>query len=126
MAAKRILICDDDPLLVDLLSFRLAAKGYEIETAEDGAEAISSLERSRPDAIILDAMMPVIDGYEVLRRIRETPSTSDIPVLMLTARRQEDDIVGALRLGANDFMVKPFIPEELMARLSHLLGEQAH
>ncbi len=66
-------------------------------------------------------MMPVVNGYEVLRRIRESPRMADIPVLMLTARRQESDIVEALQLGADDFMVKPFIPEELVARLSRLL-----
>ncbi len=119
---KTILVCDDDPLLVDLLSFRLAAKGFTIETASDGSEALKKLESSAPHAIILDAMMPVVDGYEVLRRIRESPQTAGIPVLMLTARRQEGDIVEALRLGANDYMVKPFIPEELVARLSRLLG----
>jgi DNA-binding response OmpR family regulator len=119
---KTILVCDDDPLLVDLLSFRLAAKGFAIVTASDGAEALEMLEKSALDAIILDAMMPVVDGFEVLRQIRESPQTADIPVLMLTARQQENDIVGAFELGANDYMIKPFIPEELVARLSGLLS----
>ncbi|HWH23011.1 MAG TPA: response regulator [Allosphingosinicella sp.] len=119
---KRILVCDDDPLLVDLLSFRLGGKGFDVDTAGDGEEALRKLERSRPDAIVLDAMMPIVDGYEVLRRLRENKETAGIPVLMLTARRQEEDIVGALEMGANDFMVKPFIPEELVARLSRLVG----
>jgi DNA-binding response OmpR family regulator len=68
-------------------------------------------------------MMPVVDGFEVLRRIREDQATADLPVVMLSARKQERDIVGALQLGANDFVVKPFIPEELVARLARLLGE---
>jgi DNA-binding response OmpR family regulator len=68
-------------------------------------------------------MMPVIDGFEVLRRIREQAATANLPVVMLSARKQERDIVGALELGANDFVVKPFIPEELLARLARLLGE---
>lgn len=118
---KRILICDDDPLLVDLLEYRLANRGYEVFVARDGSEAVALLEQETPDAIVLDAMMPVIDGYEVLRRVRENEKTANTPVLMLTARRQEQDIVGALALGASDYLVKPFIPEELMARLSRLM-----
>ena len=120
--AKRVLVCDDDPLLVDLLEFRLAGRGYEVVIARDGSEALRRIEEGRPDAIVLDAMMPVMDGYEVLRRLRENPASADIPVIMLTARRQERDIVGALELGANDYIVKPFIPEELVARLGRLLG----
>ena len=119
----RILICDDDPLLVDLLSYRLSGKGFEVATASDGAEAVARL-ADLPDAVILDAMMPVFDGYEVLRRMRADPTLATIPVIMLTARKQERDIVGALELGASDFVVKPFIPEELMARLTRLLGEE--
>lgn len=118
---KRILICDDDPLLVDLLEYRLANRGYDVVVARDGSEAVALLEQDIPDAIVLDAMMPVIDGYEVLRRVRENEKTANTPVLMLTARRQEQDIVGALELGASDYLVKPFIPEELMARLSRLM-----
>ena len=119
--SKSILICDDDPLLLELLQFRLAGKGYRVRTAQDGGEALRIVRDEPPDAIVLDAMMPVVDGYEVLRRVRETPETGQIPVLMLTARRQESDIIGALELGANDFIVKPFIPEELLARLARLL-----
>lgn len=118
---KTILVCDDDPLLVDLLEYRLSSRGYGVTITRDGGEALAWLQQNRPDAIILDTMMPVMDGYEVLRRIRENPETADIPVIMLTARKQERDIVGALELGANDYIVKPFIPEELAARLSRLL-----
>lgn len=118
---KTILVCDDDPLLVDLLEYRLSSRGYAVAVARDGGEALAWLKGHRPDAVILDAMMPVIDGYEVLRHIRENSETADVPVIMLTARKQERDIVGALELGANDYIVKPFIPEELTARLSRLL-----
>jgi DNA-binding response OmpR family regulator len=118
----RVLICDDDPLLVDLLEYRLSGKGYAVRVARDGGEALVLIAEEVPDAIVLDAMMPVVDGFEVLRRIRETEDWASIPVLMLTARKQESDIVGALELGANDFMVKPFIPEELVARLARLLA----
>ena len=123
--AKKILVCDDDPLLVDLLQYRLAAKGYDVIVAEDGGKALRRLQEVRPDAILLDAMMPVIDGYELLRKIREDENTAKIPVIMLTARKQEQDILTALELGADDYMVKPFIPEELVARLARLLESGA-
>lgn len=119
---KRILVCDDDPLLADLVEYRLASRGYDVVIARDGGEALARLQEGKPDAIVLDVMMPVIDGYEVLRRVREDADLSAVPVIMLTARKQERDIVEALGLGANDYIVKPFIPEELVARLGRLLG----
>lgn len=122
---KRILVCDDDDLLVELLQFRLAAKGYSVEIARNGSEALELAREAEPDAIVLDAMMPFVDGYEVLRQIRETPKTQDVPVIMLTARKGERDIVEALQLGASDYLVKPFIPEELTARLTRLLARSA-
>jgi DNA-binding response OmpR family regulator len=117
-----VLVCDDDPLLLDLLEYRLAGRGYRVATAHDGEEALHRIAVERPDAIVLDAMMPVVDGYGVLRRLREDEALRRIPVIMLTARQQERDIVGALELGADDYVVKPFIPEELIARLSRLIG----
>ena len=123
MTNRRILVCDDDELLVDLLTYRRGTKGYKVSAARDGGQALERIAADKPDAVVLDAMMPVIDGFEVLRRIREQPETATLPVLMLSARKQERDIVGALQLGANDFVVKPFIPEELLARLARLLGE---
>ena len=118
---KKILVCDDDPLLVDLVRFKLTARGYDSQVARDGGEAMAALAEEPPDAVVLDAMMPVLDGYEVLRRIRENAAFAEIPVIMLTARRQEQDVLSALQLGANDYMVKPFSPEELVARLGRLL-----
>jgi DNA-binding response OmpR family regulator len=117
-----ILIADDEPLLTELLEFRLAARGYRTVVAHDGREALARFEEEKPDAIVLDAMMPVMDGHQVLRQLRADPETAGVPVIMLTARRQERDIVGALELGANDYLVKPFIPDELIARLSRLIG----
>jgi DNA-binding response OmpR family regulator len=122
---RTVLLCDDDPLLVDLVQYRLAARGWEVSVARDGGEAMERLADGAPDAIVLDAMMPVVDGYEVLRRLRESPATATTPVIMLTARKQETDVLRALDLGASDYMVKPFIPEELVARLARLTGEQA-
>lgn len=120
-----MLVCDDDPLLLDLLEYRLSARGYRVATARDGEEALKHIDEERPDAIVLDAMMPVADGYAVLRQLRADPAAPRIPVIMLTARQQERDIVSALELGADDYVVKPFIPEELIARLTRLIGSPA-
>jgi DNA-binding response OmpR family regulator len=117
----RILVCDDDELLRELLQFRLEAKGFDVVVAGDGREALASIQTAHPDAVVLDAMMPGMDGFEVLRRLREEDGTRDIPVIMLTARKGERDIVDALRLGASDYLSKPFIPDELSARLVRLL-----
>lgn len=122
MAAGTILVCDDDELLVDLLEYRLNERGFHVVVARDGGEAVSMAQDHAPDAIVLDAMMPVMDGHQVLRRLRAENATASVPVIMLTARKQERDIVGALELGANDYLVKPFIPEELMTRLTRLLA----
>ena len=117
----KILVCDDDELLTELLQFRLEAKGFDVTVAGDGREALNSIRLAQPDAVVLDAMMPGIDGLEVLRQLREDAATRDIPVIMLTARKGERDIVDALRLGASDYLGKPFIPDELSARLVRLL-----
>lgn len=116
-----ILVADDEPLLRELLQFRLTQRDLEVVTAADGRETLERLEDSAPDAVVLDAMMPVHDGFEVLRRMRAGARHAKTPVIMLTARRGEKDVVGALELGANDYLVKPFMPEELLARLSRLL-----
>ncbi|MEB3416795.1 response regulator [Alteriqipengyuania sp. WL0013] len=117
----KILIADDERLLRDLLEFRLAQKDHTVVAASDGREALERLDDSAPDAVVLDMMMPIHDGMEVLRRMRASEQHADTPVIMLTARRSEKDIVGALALGASDYLVKPFMPEELLARLSRLL-----
>jgi len=117
-----ILIADDEPLLTEMLEFRLQAKGFDTVIARDGREALSKFETERPQAVVLDAMMPVHDGFEVLRRIRASDENDHVPIIMLSARRSEADIVGALELGASDYIVKPFLPEELMVRLQRLLA----
>lgn len=120
---KTILVCDDDPLLVDIVKFRLTSRGYDVEVASDGGDALKRIAKSAPDAIVLDCMMPILDGLQVLRRLRDDPDTRDIPVVMLSARKQEADVVGALELGARDYMVKPFSPEELVVRLTRLVEQ---
>ena len=121
-AKARVLICDDDPLLLELMEFRLRAKGYEVIKAVDGAEALEKAQQDAPDVVVLDAMMPKADGLEVLARIKGDPALSDTPVIMLTARKGQKDIVSALDKGADDYLVKPFIPEELLARLARLIA----
>ena len=124
MAKPKVLICDDDPLLLKLIEYRLASKGYEVVKAADGAEALTAVAKERPNLVVLDAMMPKADGFEVLARIKADPSLALTPVIMLTARKGEKDIVAALEKGADDYLVKPFIPEELVARLSRLLSRK--
>ncbi|MBO6633893.1 response regulator [Parvibaculum sp.] len=125
MTAKKILVCDDDPLLVELIDFRLRARGYDVVVAKDGNEAMTCVVRERPSLIVLDAMMPRMDGFEVLTRIKDDDELAHIPVIMLTARKSERDIVSALERGAEDYLVKPFIPDELIARLTKILSKSA-
>lgn len=116
-----ILVADDDPLLCEILRHKLAASGYRVLIARDGREALSLAQSHHPAAIVLDAMMPVVDGFEALRRIKAEAELKDIVVVMLTALKREQDIVTALGLGAADYLAKPFNPEELLARLTRLV-----
>ena len=121
MSAARILIADDDPFLRELLKHKLSAAGYIVLVAEDGGDALAQCREHTPDLAVLDAMMPIADGFEVLRRLKSDPATAELPIIMLTALRREEDVVGALKLGAADYLVKPFIPDELVARIGRLL-----
>ncbi|MBD2383815.1 response regulator [Trichormus variabilis FACHB-319] len=120
----RVLIADDDPLLRGLLQHKLAGDGHLVIVAEDGGEVLGLIREHHPDLVVLDAMMPVMDGFEVLRRLKVDPQASSIPVIMLTALRREADVVGALQLGAADYLVKPFIPDELLERVRRLAVPQ--
>lgn len=117
-----ILVADDDPLIVRLLEHRLRHRGYDVISAPDGEAALDLANSEKPDLILLDGMMPGLDGFEVLRRLKENDETIGIPVVMLTARSQEGDIVDGLTTGAADYMIKPFIPEELIARIQRIVG----
>lgn len=122
---KRVLVAEDDDLIADLIDHKLRSKGIEVDIVADGAEAWERIRTGRPHLVILDGMLPGLDGLEVLRRMREDRDLVDIPVVMLTARRREKDIVGALEMGASDYLVKPFMPEELLARIERLLAGAA-
>src|SRR4028119_92716 len=113
-----VLIADDDRKIIDMLRRTLAYEGYHVVTAADGLEALSQAQSQRPDVVILDWLMPGLDGIEVARRIRQADPT---PILMLTARDATEDRVQGLDSGADDYLVKPFAPAELLARLRALL-----
>jgi len=114
----RILIVDDDPPTVKWTSFLLRDEGYEVITADNGRSGLELVERELPDLVILDVMMPQIDGLEVCRRIRQT---MDVPIIMLSAKGETADKVTGLKVGADDYLAKPFEPAELLARVKAVL-----
>ena len=115
----RILVVDDEPAVRDALARALKLDGYDVELAEDGEQGLRAVERSRPDAVVLDVLMPRLDGLAACRRLRASGDRT--PVLMLTARDAVPDRVAGLDAGADDYLVKPFALEELLARLRALL-----
>ncbi|WP_049654289.1 response regulator transcription factor [Kitasatospora sp. MY 5-36] len=119
----RLLVVDDEPALRDALESSLAFEGYEVATATDGYEALESVERDRPDLVLLDIMMPRMDGLTAVRRMRSRGDT--VPVLMLTARDAVGDRVTGLDVGADDYLAKPFELDELLARVRALLRRNA-
>ncbi|MFC1652995.1 response regulator [Planctomycetota bacterium] len=121
MARGRILIVEDDRDIVDLLEFNLQEEGYETVVAMDGAEALAQARRTQPQIIILDIMLPVLDGFEVCRSLKASEATAAIPIVILSARSQETDKVVGLELGADDYVTKPFSPRELIARIRAVL-----
>ncbi len=122
--APRVLVADDDPDILALVAYRLERSGYEVLTASDGADALRLTIAHRPDLVVLDVMMPRIDGYGVTRAIRQHPPTERTPVLLLTARVQEADVARGFEAGADDYIKKPFSPQELRARVQAVLGRR--
>ncbi|GAB4179957.1 MAG: response regulator transcription factor [Coleofasciculaceae cyanobacterium] len=120
---KRLLLIDDDPNLILLVKDYLEFRGYEVITAENGREALEVLEQDVPDMIICDVMMPEMDGYALVERVRQDSRTSWIPVLFLSAKGQSQDRVKGLNTGADVYMVKPFEPEELVAQVESSLKQ---
>ena len=118
----RILVVEDEPYIFRMLEFRLSSLGHEILHAEDGGEAVETAGSQLPDLVLLDVMLPVLDGYQVLRKLKSDDATKDIPVIMLTAKGQEKDIVTGLESGAQDYITKPFSFAELIARVNRALG----
>ncbi len=118
---RTILVVEDEPILRDTIVYNLRADGYDVLTAGDGATALDTAQRSRPDLVLLDLMLPVMDGLEVCRQLRRRSETNTVPILMLTARAEETDKVVGLELGADDYVTKPFSWRELRARVRALL-----
>ena len=120
-AGERVLVVDDEPDIVALVAYHLAKAGYRVTTAATGADALSAARTERPVLIVLDLMLPGLSGFEVLEQLRADEATSRIAVLMLTARREEPDRIRGLSLGADDYLAKPFSPQELVLRVGAIL-----
>ena len=117
----KILVAEDSATVRRLVCARLAADGYNVIEAEDGAEALELTLSEQPTALVLDKVMPKVDGFEVVRQLRQRGETKELPIVMLTERTGDDDVVGGLQLGVDEYMPKPFSPRELSVRLARLL-----
>ena len=121
MSKETILIVDDEEDIIELIKYNLKNEGYAILTATTGEQAIKIAKNARPDLVVLDLMLPGIDGLEVTRHLKKNDDTMDIPIVMVTAKGEESDVVTGLELGANDYLSKPFSPRELTARIRAIL-----
>jgi two-component system, OmpR family, phosphate regulon response regulator PhoB len=119
--SAHILVVDDEPDISALVAYHLARESYRVRTAGNGGEALRAIEAEQPELIVLDLMLPGTSGLDILRELRRRVETSSIPVILLTARREESDRVEGLRLGADDYMAKPFSPQELVLRVGAVL-----
>src|SRR3954451_3725884 len=119
-----ILAADDDEDILEMVVFRLERSGYTVVRAHDGAQALAAARETLPDLIVLDVMMPKLDGYEVTRALRAEESTSRIPIILLTARVQDADVQKGFDAGADDYVRKPFSPQELRSRVQAILGRR--
>ena len=122
---SKILVVDDEPDVVHLIEYNLKAAGFDVISAADGEQALKKARSGNPDLIILDLMLPEVEGLEVCKILRRDASTSAIPIVMLTAKASETDRVLGLELGADDYVTKPFSPRELVLRVKRLLRKEA-
>ncbi len=123
--ARTVLVADDDEDILQLVSFRLERAGYTVVTAADGQQALAAARQHQPDLAVLDVMMPGLNGYEVTRQLRADPATAAIPVILLTARVQEADVSRGFEAGADDYLRKPFSPQELRSRVQAILARRS-
>ena len=114
---KKILVVDDEAYIVELVKFNLEKEGYQVIVASDGRNALKMVQTEQPDLVLLDIMLPNIDGLEVCRILKQSPDTNSIPIIMLTAKGDEFDTVLGLEMGADDYIKKPFSPREMIARV---------
>ncbi len=117
---RRVVVADDDPDIVDILTFNLMTAGYEVESAGDGEAALELVTRSVPDLVVLDVMMPKMDGLAVLAALKAEPATKEIPVVMLTAKSSDTDLWNGWEAGADYYITKPFDLEELLRFIGYL------
>ena len=118
----RVLVVDDDRDIRDLVTFKLEQAGYEVRQAEDGLQALEAVREWAPDLVVLDVMMPGLSGVDVTRELRADPATAGTPVILLTAKAQEADVETGFVSGADDYVVKPFSPRELVSRVQAVLA----
>ena len=123
MSKGKVLVVDDEIYIVHILDFSLGMEGYEVITALDGEQALERLDADKPDMIVLDIMMPKLDGYEVCRTIKSNPATRHIPVILLSAKGRNVDQKMGFDVGADDYITKPFSPRKLVERINQLLGQ---
>lgn len=118
---KTIVVVEDEPDILDIIVYNLTREGFKVRGAADGAEGFELIRRENPDLALLDIMLPTIDGIEICRRLKSDRATSEIPIVMVSARGEESDVVLGLGLGADDYVAKPFKPNELVARVQAVL-----
>ncbi|MDC7806750.1 response regulator [Luteimonas sp BLCC-B24] len=124
-AAPRVLVVEDEEDIAYILRFMFEREGFTVDHAVDGRQALARLDQDPPHGVVLDIMLPYHDGIEIVERLRAVPAWRSVPVLMLTAKAREVDIVRALDLGADDYVTKPFQPDEVVARMRRLLRRAA-
>ncbi|MDP3853102.1 response regulator transcription factor [Phenylobacterium sp.] len=124
-ARYRILVVEDEPMVLELITTRLGLAGYQTFYGRDGYEALARINDVRPNAMILDINMPRLDGFDVLRHMKVSGQLARVPVMVLTARNQADDVQTAIKLGARDFLAKPFNDDQLLARVARLIRRPA-
>jgi two-component system phosphate regulon response regulator PhoB len=125
MSHEKILVVEDEEEIRELVAYTLVKQGYRVIPAESGEQALRSVRSETPDLVVLDLMLPGMDGLEVCRTLKRDPETATIPIVMLTAKGEESDIVAGLELGADDYLTKPFSPRVLMARIRAVLRRKA-
>jgi two-component system phosphate regulon response regulator PhoB len=118
---QKILVVEDEPDLLEVLEYNLAREGFRVVTSRDGEDGLAKARRELPDALVLDLMLPGVDGLEICRRLRADDVTRAVPILMVTAKGEESDVVVGLTMGADDYVVKPFSPREVVARVKAVL-----
>ena len=121
---KKVLVVEDDPAASRFVGYTLEQEGYEVIIATNGLEGIQKAKQEEPDMLVLDGMLPGLDGFQVCRRLRSETSTASLPILMLSAKAQEADKAAGMKVGANDYLAKPVDPSELVRRVNSMLNLQ--